>query len=80
MKTSQTPATSKLLIRYDNELKALLMQDLKAFRDGSRFTGNTQPAAQQAAWSTYTSTYKKYTTYESDRALHYVRLYFFADF
>jgi hypothetical protein len=49
MKTSQKPATSKLLIRYDNELKALLMQDLKAFRERGQFTSNNQPAAQQAA-------------------------------
>ncbi|GAA4098847.1 hypothetical protein [Mucilaginibacter panaciglaebae] len=49
MKTSQKPATSKLLIRYDNELKALLMQDLKAFKEKGQFISNNQPAAQQAA-------------------------------
>ena len=50
MKTSQKPATSKLLIRYDNELKNLLMADLKAFRERGQFTGNNnQSAAQQAA-------------------------------
>ncbi|MFD2873452.1 hypothetical protein ACFS5N_13285 [Mucilaginibacter ximonensis] len=49
MKTSQKPATSKLLIRYDNELKALLMQDLKAFRQRGQFTSNNQAAAQQQA-------------------------------
>jgi hypothetical protein len=50
MKTSQRPATSKLLIRYDNELKNILMADLKAFKATGRFTSrNNQPAAQQAA-------------------------------
>lgn len=49
MKTSQKPATSKLLIRYDNELKALLMQDLKAFRQRGQFTSNNQSATQQQA-------------------------------
>lgn len=50
MKTlQQKPATSKLLIRYDNELKNLLMADLKAFKERGRFISNNQPAAQQAA-------------------------------
>ncbi|WP_214072674.1 hypothetical protein [Mucilaginibacter sp. dw_454] len=49
MKTSQKPATSKLLIRFDNELKALLMQDLKAFRNKGQFTSNNQSAPQQQA-------------------------------
>ncbi|MDB5155659.1 MAG: hypothetical protein JWR50_366 [Mucilaginibacter sp.] len=49
MKTSQKPATSKLLIRYDNELKNMLMEDLKAFKERGQFTSNNQVAAQQAA-------------------------------
>ncbi len=49
MKTSQKPATSKLLIRYDNELKNLLMADLKAFKERGQFTSNNQATAQQAA-------------------------------
>jgi hypothetical protein len=50
MKTlQQKPATSKLLIRYDNELKNLLMADLKAIKERGLFTFNNQPASQQAA-------------------------------
>jgi hypothetical protein len=50
MKTlQQKPATSKLLIRYDNELKNLLMADLKVFKERGRFTSNNQSATQQAA-------------------------------
>ncbi|WP_186292596.1 hypothetical protein [Mucilaginibacter corticis] len=49
MKASQKPATSKLLIRYDNELKNLLMADLKAFKKRGQFTSNNQATAQQAA-------------------------------
>ncbi len=49
MKTNK-PATSKLLKRFDNELKEMLMADLKTFKERSRFsTSNNQPAAQQAA-------------------------------
>lgn len=50
MKTyNKKPATSKLLIRFDNELKALLMADLRAFREKGQFTSNNQATAQQAA-------------------------------
>ncbi|MES2378716.1 MAG: hypothetical protein V4553_19140 [Bacteroidota bacterium] len=50
MKTlQQKPATSKLLIRYDNELKNLLLADLKAFRERGQFISKNQPATQQAA-------------------------------
>jgi hypothetical protein len=50
MKTlQQKPATSKLLIRYDNELKNLLLADLKAFRERGQFTSNNQSAAKKAA-------------------------------
>ena len=60
MKTYNKPATSKLLKRFDNELKQLLMEDLKVFR-AKNFQRNNQPALQQqAAWSIYTSTYKIY--------------------
>ena len=48
MKTSQKPATSKLLIRYDNALKNMLMADLKAFKERGQFTSNNQAAAQAA--------------------------------
>jgi hypothetical protein len=49
MKTSHQSTTDKLSIRYDNELKMLLMQDLKAFRQRGQFTSNKQAVAQQAA-------------------------------
>ena len=40
MKTLQKPATSKLVARFDNELKTLLMEDLKAFRERNQFCNN----------------------------------------
>jgi len=42
MKTYNKPATSKLLVRFDNELKTLLMEDLKAFRAKNQFYNNNQ--------------------------------------
>ena len=49
MKTDKQPATSKLLKRFDNELKNMLMEDLKAFKAKTQFiSGNTQ-AQQKAA-------------------------------
>ena len=48
MKTYNKPATSKLLVRFDNELKQLLMEDLKGFR-AKNFRRNNQPATQQQA-------------------------------
>ena len=43
MKTlQQKPATSKLLKRYDNELKNLLMADLKSIKEKGLFTRNNQ--------------------------------------
>jgi hypothetical protein len=49
MKTYSKPSTSKLVARFDNELKNLLMGDLKAFRDRNKFvTGNKEVAAQQS--------------------------------
>lgn len=48
MKAFNKPATSKLVARFDNELKNLLMEDLKAFREKNQFsTRNKQEAAQQ---------------------------------
>ena len=66
MKTYNKPATSKLLVRFDNELKQLLMEDLKAFRAKNNQRNNQPVLHQQAAWSTYTSTYKNlfYLPYE----------------
>jgi len=48
MKTYNKPATSKLLVRFDNELKQLLMEDLKVFRT-KNILSNNQPAIQQQA-------------------------------
>ncbi|MBK0380460.1 hypothetical protein [Mucilaginibacter segetis] len=48
MKTYKQPATSKLLKRFDNELKNLLMEDLRSFRGRNPFTkSNKQEAVQQ---------------------------------
>jgi hypothetical protein len=51
MKTYKKPAISKLLIRFDNELKDMLMEDLKAFkaRTPQYIPRNNQSAQQQAA-------------------------------
>ena len=40
MKTYKTPSTSKLVARFDNELKNLLMADLKAFKERNQFLNN----------------------------------------
>ena len=50
MKTlQQKPATSKLLARFDQELKNLLMEDLKAFREKNRFVqGNNNQSVKAA--------------------------------
>ncbi len=48
MKTYNKPATSKLVARFDSELKQLLMEDLKAFRAKNN-QRNNQPALQQQA-------------------------------
>lgn len=48
MKTYTKTATSKLVTRFDNELKNLLMEDLKAFRERTQFLpSNKQDAVQQ---------------------------------
>ncbi len=48
MKTYNKPATSKLAARFDNELKAILMEDLKAYRERNQFvTSNKQAAVRQ---------------------------------
>ena len=48
MKTNQKPATSKLVARFDNELKQLLMEDLKAFRMKNQFYNNNQAIVKAA--------------------------------
>ena len=49
MKTYKRPATSKLFTRFDNELKNLLMEDLKAFRTKTQFINSNNQSAQQKA-------------------------------
>lgn len=51
-----TPATTKLLARFDAELMELLKDELKNYNERNRFKNNKQLVAQQtltAAWSTY---------------------------
>jgi hypothetical protein len=44
MKTYKKPAASKLLIRFDNELKELLSSDLKAFTERNPFFSSNKQA------------------------------------
>jgi hypothetical protein len=48
MKTYKKPATSKLITRFDNELKNLLMEDLKTFRAKNQFYYNHRAAVKAA--------------------------------
>ena len=48
MKSYNKPATSKLLVRFDNQLKQLLMEDVKVFR-AKNLQSNNQLALQQQA-------------------------------
>lgn len=48
MKTYTKPATSKLVTRFDNELKSLLMEDLRSFKEKSQHpSSNNQVSMQQ---------------------------------
>ena len=50
MKTlQQKPATSKLIARFDQELKQMLMEDLKAFRNKNQFVIGTNNQSVKAA-------------------------------
>ena len=49
MKTYKKPAASKILTRFDNELRNLLMEDLKIFKEKNQFKGNNQATVQKAA-------------------------------
>lgn len=49
MKTYKKTATSKLFARFDNELRDLLMADLKALKERGQFTTRNNQATQQAA-------------------------------
>jgi len=44
MKKHNKPATSKLAMRLDYELKAILMEDLKAFRQRNQFVKSNNQA------------------------------------
>ena len=46
MKTYNKPSTSKLVTRFDNELRNLLMEDLKAFRSKNKFAAANKQAQQ----------------------------------
>jgi len=47
MKTYNKPAVSKLLKRFDNELKALITKDLKSFMNNNPFLMRNKQAATQ---------------------------------
>ena len=47
MKTYNTPSTSKLVARFDNELKKLLMEDLKVFKERNQFYNANNQADQK---------------------------------
>ena len=48
MKTYNKPATSKLVASFDNELKKLLMEDLKVYRERNQFVlSNNQAQVRQ---------------------------------
>jgi hypothetical protein len=47
MKTYKKPATSKLVARFDDELRSLLLEDLKALKERGVFTTRNNQAAQQ---------------------------------
>jgi hypothetical protein len=47
MKAYNQPSTSKLVARFDNELKNILMEDLKSFKAKRQFLiSNTQATIQ----------------------------------
>ena len=49
MKNYNKTATSKLVTRFDNELRNLLLEGLRIFREKNQFKGNNQAAVQKAA-------------------------------
>lgn len=40
MKTPKKPATSKMITRFDIELKNLLIEDIKTFKEKNQFLNN----------------------------------------
>jgi hypothetical protein len=51
MKTLKKPAASKLLIRFDNELKDILLNDLMAFAKNNPFLMRNKQAMMPSALS-----------------------------
>jgi hypothetical protein len=51
MKTFNKPAVSKLIVRFDNELKNILTNDLNAFLDKNPFLKSKRQAAMQSTLS-----------------------------
>jgi len=47
MKSSKKPSTSKLVARFDEELKNLLMEDLRSLRERNQFKNIQKVAAQR---------------------------------
>ncbi len=47
MKTYKKPAASKLLIRFDNELKNILIGDLNSFMDRNPFFARSKQDKEQ---------------------------------
>jgi len=47
MKTYKRPSATKLLIRFDNELKELLTSDLNSFMEKNRFYSSNKQATTQ---------------------------------
>ena len=78
MKNTKPTAASKLIAKFDTQLRDMLLEDLKAFKAKTRFVSNKQDAAHQrlsAAWPSYTSTYLNfsYITYEKRKAMQFVQ-------
>ena len=48
MKAYKKPSTSKLVARFDEELKNILMEDLRSFRERNQFTNIKKKAVQQS--------------------------------
>ena len=48
MKAYKKPSTSKLVARFDEELKNILMEDLRSFRERNQFKNIKKKAVQQS--------------------------------
>jgi hypothetical protein len=45
MENYKKPSTSKLAKRFDNELKSILMEDVKAYRNRTAFSSSNNQSA-----------------------------------